>query len=241
MPEILLVNPRKRRKTRRKKSVAKKRRSAAQKAATRKMIAANKRRKNPVKRRRTRKTPVKRRASARRTPVRKRRRSGRRRSNPRLTMRSMQNQLMDAGTGAFGALGLDIIQGYLPIPAQFKVGLVGTGVKALLAIGMGVVASNFQMIRGATANKMVNGALTVVLHDEMKKLTQQFAPGLPMGEYLNDNNLGYAGSGYAAGVMSDDDPGMGSYLPELDVSMEQDGFGEYLTEPDYMENMAYSQ
>lgn len=226
----------------------KKRRSAAQKRATAKMIAANKRRKNPVKRKRARRKvsvrrkPARRRASRRRAPQR-RRRSTTRRRNPTLNMRTIQNQLMDAGTGAVGALGLDVIQGYLPIPANLKSGLIGTGVKALLAIGMGVVASNFKVIRGATANKMVNGALTVVLHDELKKQVQNFAPGIQMGEYLDDDGLGYYGSGYPAGVMDESYGGMGSYLPELDaddMGMEQEGLGLYESgDPVYMEDMSY--
>ena len=248
MPEILLVNPRKRKKARRKKTVAKKRRSAKQKAATRKLVAFNRRRKNPVARKRrratTRKKPVRRRRpSARRAPVRRRRRA-RGRNPQRITARNIQNQLMDAGTGAVGALGLDVIQGYLPIPANLKAGLVGTGVKALLAIGMGVVASNFKIIRGPVANKMVNGALTVVLHDELKKQVAVFAPGLQLGEYLNDNGMGYYGSGYPAGVMDESYGGMGSYLPELDtddMGMEQTGLGEYMDggESEYIENMHF--
>ena len=248
MPEILLVNPRKRRKTRRKKSVAKKRRTAAQKAATRKMIAANKRRrKNPVatvRRRKRKPAAAKRRPSRRRAPQRRAKRRARRRNPaPRLTMRNVQNQLMDAGTGALGALGLDIIQGYLPIPANMKTGLVGTSVKALLAIGMGIVASNTRMIKGPVANKMVNGALTVVLHDEFKKQLATFAPGIPLGEYLGNDELGYYGSGYTAGVMNDNYGGMGSYLPELDtddMGLEQEGLGLYESEANvYMEDMTY--
>lgn len=242
MAEILLVNPRKRKSTRRKKPVArKKRRTAAQRAATKKMIAANrrKRRGNPVKRKTTRRKPAARRAS----PVRRRRR---RRTgyggNPAFNMRSVQNQLMEAGTGAVGALGLDVIQGYLPIPANLKTGLVGTGVKALLAIGMGVVASKVKIVRGATANKMVNGALTVVLHDELKKQVANFAPGIQMGEYIGDDGMGYYGSGYPAGVMDEGYGGMGTYLPEIQdmsMGMEQDGLGLY--EPaEYMEDMSYS-
>ncbi len=248
MPEILLVNPRKRKTARRKKPVArKKRRTAAQKRATAKMIAANrkKRRKNTVVRKRRkpvvrRKKPVRRRAKRRAPTVRRRRRKG----NPRLSMRSVQNQLMEAGTGAVGALGLDVIQGYLPIPANLKAGIVGTGVKALLAIGMGIVASNVKIVRGATANKMVNGALTVVLHDELKKLTQQFAPGIQMGEYMGDDGLGYYGSGYPAGIMGEGYGGMGSYLPELDtddMGLEQEGLGLYESgnDSEYIEDMAY--
>lgn len=195
--------------------------------------------------RRTRKKPAARRTpSRRRSPVRRRRRSGGGRSrNPALNMRSIQNQLMEAGTGAVGALGLDVIQGYLPIPANLKVGLVGTGVKALLAIGMGVVASKVKIVRGATANKMVNGALTVVLHDELRKQVQNFAPGIQMGEYIGDDGLGYYGSGYPAGVMDESYGGMGTYLPEISdmsMGMEQDGLGEYIAEPEYMEDMAYT-
>lgn len=245
MAEIMLVNPRKRKTARRKKPMArKKRRTAKQKAATRKMIAANRRRGNPVKRKTTRRRKATvRKYSARRAPVRRRRRrrTGRR-GNPRLTMRSVQSQLMEAGTGAVGALGLDVIQGYLPIPENLKTGIVGTGVKALLAIGMGVVASQVKIVRGATANKMVNGALTVVLHDELKKQVQNFAPGIQMGEYLNDDGLGYYGSGYPAGVMGENYGGMGTYLPEisdLSMGMEQDGLGEYMQPDEYIENMTY--
>jgi hypothetical protein len=150
---------------------------------------------------------------------------------------------MDAGTGALGALGLDVVQGYLPIPANLKTGLIGTGVKALLAIGMGIVASNFKVIRGATANKMVNGALTVVLHDEFKKQLSTFAPGIQMGEYIGDNELGYYGSGLTAGVMNDSYGGMGSYLPELDtddMGMDAENLGLYESgDPVYMEDMSY--
>ena len=157
-------------------------------------------------------------------------------------MRSVQNQLMDAGTGAVGALGLDVIQGYLPIPENLKQGLVGTGVKALLAIGMGVLAQNVRIVRPATAAKMANGALTVVLHDELRKLVGNFAPGIPLGAYIGDDGLGYYGSGYPAGVMGEGYGGMGTYLPEIQdmsMGMEQDGLGAYETS-EYIEDMAYT-
>ena len=90
---------------------------------------------------------------------------------------------------------------------------------------------------------MVNGALTVVLHDEFKKQLSTFAPGIQMGEYIGDNELGYYGSGLTAGVMNDSYGGMGSYLPELDtddLGMEQEGLGLYESgDPVYMEDMSY--
>lgn len=203
MSEILLVNPRRRRRTRKK-------------------TTTRRRRRNPVAnpRRRRRKTVAKRRTT-------------RRRRNPRMTARSVQNQVMDGLQGAMGALALDITLGYLPLPANLKAGLVGTGVKALLAIGIGVVGSNLKVIKASTAKVWSNGALTVVLHDELKKQVQQFLPVIQMGEYL-DNNMGYYGSGYNPGPV---------YLPELtseNLMTDESGFGEYIGGAgDYIDDFSY--
>lgn len=203
MSEILLVNPRRRRRTRKKTTTRKRRRNP---------VAAN-----PKRRRKRRKTTV----------------SRRRRRNPRMTARSVQNQVMDGLQGAMGALALDITLGYLPIPANLKSGLVGTGVKALLAIGIGVVGSNLKVIKSSTAKVWSNGALTVVLHDELKKQVQAFLPVIQMGEYL-DSNMGYYGSGYNPGPV---------YLPELsseNLMTDESGFGEYIgSAGDYIDDFAY--
>ncbi len=187
---------------------------------------------NPRRRKRRKKSTVKRRKTRARNPKRRRRArkttySRRRRRNPaRMTARGVQNQVMDGLQGAFGALALDVTLGYLPLPANLKAGLVGTGVKALLAIGIGVLGSNLKVIRPATAKVWSNGALTVVLHDELKKQVANFMPNIPMGEYLNTNDyaMGYYGSGYNPN---------GMYLPDLsqdDMGFDMTGMGEYLNE-----------
>lgn len=181
-----------------------------------------------------RKKVTRRRATARRSPARRRR--VRRRSNPALTMRSVQSQLMEAGTGAVGALGLGVIQGYLPIPANLKGGIVGTGVKALLAIGMGVVAQKTKIVKPATAAKLANGALTVVLYDELKGLVANYAPGIQMAEYL-DPGMGYYGSGLTAGQIVDDPDALGLLTPSLEtdsLTTQEDGFGEYIDDLSYV-------
>ena len=188
-------------------------------------------------RRRRRKTTVrrKRRVTRRKNPVRrrravsKRRVTRRRRRNPRITMRTIQGDVMEALQGATGALALDVTLGYLPIPANLKAGIMGTGVKALLAIGMGAVLGNFKIVRASTAKAFSNGALTVVLHDELKKQFANFMPNIPMGEYL-DENMGYYGSGYNPGAM---------YLPDLEadtMGFEQSGMGEYMEAGSYMDD-----
>ena len=197
---------------------------------------------NPRRRkRRTTKRRVKRRKTRARNPVRRRRRKTtvrrRRRRNPaaRLTMRSIQGDVMEAFQGATGALALDITLGYLPLPANLKVGFVGTGVKALLAIGLGVVGQNMKLVRPATAKAFANGALTVVLHDELKKQFANFMPNIPMGEYLDANDLGYYGSGYNPS---------GMYLPNLvddDMGFDDSGMSEYLGTDNYMDEFDLNQ
>ena len=189
-------------------------------------------------RRRRRKTTVrrKRRVTRRKNPVRrrrtvsKRRVTRRRRRNPRITMRTIQGDVMEAFQGATGALALDVTLGYLPIPANLKAGIMGTGVKALLAIGMGAVLGNFKIVRASTAKAFSNGALTVVLHDELKKQVANFLPNIAMGEYLDENAMGYYGSGYNPGQM---------YLPDLEsdtMGFEQSGMGEYMDAGSYMDD-----
>ena len=206
MSEILLVNPRRRR--RRKTTVRRKTRA---------------RRRNPVKRRRS---PVRR----RKTSVRRRRRR-----NPAFNVRSIQGQVMTALQGATGALALDVTLGYLPIPANLKAGFVGTGVKALLAIGIGVVGQQTKIVSNQTAAKLSNGALTVVLHDELKKQLANFMPNIQMGEYLDANDLGYYGSGFNPNST-------GMFLPDLsddDMGFATEGMGEYLDPFDINQDNSY--
>ena len=194
---------------------------------------------NPRRRRRRKKTTArKRRRNPTANPRRRRRRTyatkRRRRRNPRMTGRAIQNQVVDAFQGASGALALDVTLGYLPIPANLKAGIVGTGVKALLAIGIGVLGQNLKVVKASTAAKLSNGALTVVLHDELKKQVQNFLPNVAMGEYLDygNNELGYYGSGYNPGPV---------YLPELSaegVMTDESGFGEYLGQ-EYIDDFGY--
>lgn len=189
---------------------------------------------NPRRRRRRKKTTTrKRRRNPVANPRRRRRRkttARRRRRNParRVTMMTVQRDVMEALQGATGALALDITLGYLPIPANLKVGFVGTAVKALAAIGLGIVGQNMRVVRPATAKAWANGALTVVLHDELKKQLAIFAPNIPLGEYLGyeNDNLGYYGSGYNPGPM---------YLPDLQdetMGFEQSGMSEYMDDFD---------
>lgn len=219
MSEILLVNPRRRRRTT-KRRTARRKTNPRRKRSTRKRSRA--RRRNP--------------GYALPNPRRRTRRASRRRSNPapRLTARSVQSNVMAALPGAFGALGLDVMLGYIPLPAVLKTGFAAYITKAVGAIGLGMVANMSGMVRGATAAKMTEGALTVMFHGMLRQGMAQFAPAVPMGMYIpGSTGMGYYGAGWNPDVPfnTGGDGSMG-YLPELSAadSLTPDylgGFGAY--------------
>lgn len=207
MAGILLVNPRRRKRRKmsalQRKYFGKKRRRRARASAPRR-----RRRRNPV---------------AALNPRRRRRRSysvarrSRRRRNP--TVRGFVNQLQpmvkNGIVGAAGALGLDVLLGFLQpkLPAQLQSGYGLTAAKVLGAIGVGMIA-NIAGLRGR-GNALALGAMTVVLHDELKKLAQAQFPGLALGEYVSfAPEVGYDNTGllphspvgeYVGEYMSDTD------------------------------------
>ncbi len=199
MAEILLVNPRRRRG----------RRTAAQKRATRKMIAANRGRKRRRPRRRNPIGPYAKRTTRRRRPSglgyyvsnpRRRRRPVRARSRRRYrrnpTMRGMINQLViPAAQAGGGALLLDVLWGFVPIPAEIKTGPMRHVAKGLGAIVLGNLVG---MMGGKRmGDTMALGALTVTFHAAFREMTAQFMPQINLGYYSPgatagfDSQLGY--------------------------------------------------
>lgn len=186
---------------------------------------------NPRKRKKRRKVTAKR----RKNPVRRRRTFAKkrrvRRRNPN-GLGNIQSIFMPAFLGAGGALALDITLGYIPIPLNLKTGIAGYATKAIGAIGLGMLLQNFKLVKHKTAVDMTTGALTVMLHGALKEQVQLMLPNVPMGEYLSN----WVGSGYPAGVESDDmigAGGMGAYLPDLssdDIGIDSVGLGEYIND-----------
>lgn len=182
--EILLVNPRRRRKAAaRKAAPARRRRPAARRAA-------------PKRRRAVRRNPV-----ARVTRRRKVKRN--------LIPRGIGPQIQTAFGGALGGLGLSVALGVLPIPANFKAGMFGYATKGALAFVIGMLAKNF--VRASTAQRLTEGALTVVMYEALRDTTAQFVPQIPLGMYMEGPALGYYGSGWNPAA----DDGMGMYLPNF--------------------------
>jgi hypothetical protein len=105
--------------------------------------------------------------------------------------------------GAGGALVLDVAWGYLPIPLTLKTGVLRHVAKGAGALALGYLAN--MVTTKSTADQMVRGAMTVVVHGAMREAAQQFMPNVPL------DGLGYYSAGMPAGVGAYVD-GMGAYV-----------------------------
>lgn len=180
----------------------KQRRSAAQKAASKRNIkkAQSARRRGTTKRRR-RRNQVK---TTTRQPYRY---EGlyQRRSNPRrYTMKGViDNQVIPALVGGTGAVVNDLVVNFLPfIPPEWRTGWMRHITKAAGALAISFLGNMFLDKR--TADQLGAGAMTVVGYNVVRDMAAQFAPNIPLGEYLTPvgeyldpalAGLGYYGAG----------------------------------------------
>lgn len=202
MAELMLVNPRKRRKAR----------SPAQKRATARLVSRNrKRRKNPAPRRavaRRSVSAVKRRSPARRVVAAARKRRYRRNPSGRGIVNTA---LIPAAVAATGALSLDVLWNFLPLPEALKTGPLRHVAKGAGAIGLGWLAG--KVVNKKVAGQLATGALTVVTYNAMREMMARFMPNV---------NMGYYSAGMNAGVGAYVDNGLGAYV---------NGVGAYIGGP----------
>jgi hypothetical protein len=222
MPEMLLVNPRRKRR-RARKMTAEQRRYFGKGHGR-----ITRARRNPKRRRRHAalavSTPVRR--SHRRRSIRKARRhisrnvASFRGFSPR---GFLTNSLMPAAIGAGGALGVDLALGYFGsyLPATLQTGLPNAAVKLAGAIGIGMLA-------GAVAGKRVGeqamaGAIVVTLYSVIKSQLISVMPALPLH--------GYSGIGWVSPAMQIGN--VGSYVgSDRAYGMPHVGMSEYVGEKD---------
>jgi hypothetical protein len=90
------------------------------------------------------------------------------------------NALVPAAVGAAGALGVDLLWGYLPIPASFKTGPLAPVARIVGAVGVGMAAG---MIGGKKfGREAMVGALTVTVTDLGKGFLKSHT-SLPLSYY----------------------------------------------------------
>lgn len=194
MPQVLLVgNPARRKHKAKRRSAA----SPAQKRARAK-FAAMARSGAFHKHRKTRSNPVKYRPARRRAAAKPHhRRHTRRNPISGASMRSITGKLRVAAFSAAGALGVDVLYGfvgsYLPATMQTPKDAAGaTNYAYYLGKGAGAIALGLALrkVMGAVkADHMVQGSLIVTLHDLMKDFVATNVTSVPLGMYPRAQGL----------------------------------------------------
>lgn len=205
MAELMLINPRKRRR-----KVTAKRRGKRRKMSALQRKYFGKRKFNPravtmakksSKRRRRYSVTAKKSRRYRRNPA---------RGIGKFNIQSFsRNTLMPSAIGAAGALGLDVLIGFLPLPPALKTGPMRGVVRVVGAVALGIVAG--MVVKKETATNIAAGAITVTLYDLLKGAVQTAMPNLQLGEtdiFEEYPSLAYAGAGQTVGNTDD----MGMYV-----------------------------
>lgn len=135
-----------------------------------------------------------------------------------------KNTLMPSAVGAAGALGLDVLIGFLPLPPALKTGPFRSVVRVVGAIGLGMVAA--MVVKKSTAEQIAAGAITVTLYDTLKGVVRQAMPTLQLGEtdiFEEYPSLAYAGAGQTVDGMGvyDSPDEMGMYVGDTSNIDEQ--------------------
>lgn len=149
--------------------------------------------------------------------ARKRRSVGRYRRNP-VSNRAgkgifnIGRLLIPAATVGAAAVLVEIGMGYLSLPLALKTGPARHVAKAALSIGAGLLISKFVSRRWGEAIAL--GGVTISVHDMLKELIVQNAPGVAFGAAsYPDNGFGYINAGPTYGEYVDSQPtGYGEYV-----------------------------
>lgn len=144
------------------------------------------------KRRRSRNARRSRRAHSKRRRIANPRRGGRfvarrsRRRNPRglaiPSFRGVTAAIIPAGTGAVGAIGLDVLLAYVPLPDMLRAGWGRIAIRIAGAIGLGFLAR--PLVGTRNAQLFSAGALTVIAYDVLRTFA---------GQTIGDKVKGLAG------------------------------------------------
>ena len=148
---------------------------------------------NPRKRR---KSPKRKTVARRKSPTKRRRKNPiaksparRRRRNP-VAGTKVMDQIINAATGAAGALAVDVAMARLPIPANLiATPMMRSASQGAVSLAIGMLVSNFGKKR-KLGRQLAEGGLTVALHG-MGKATIGPAIGL---SGIDDSLLGYEDS-----------------------------------------------
>lgn len=124
----------------------------------------------------------------------------------------IKGTFMPAAVGAAGALGLDMLLGFMPLPAAMKTPMMRPVIRIVGAVGIGMLA-------GMVTNKRIGeqvgaGALTVVLYDTLKGFVQTQFPTVNLSGMEEYPSMEYLTSAPQVDGYVDEIPGMTSDMGE---------------------------
>lgn len=223
MPSLFVINPSPRKGAKKGKTMARKRRrTSVRRRRTTTRVATFAR--NPIRRRR-RRTSVR---SFARNPIRRRRRVSvkRYRRNPSARrmmggVGKLSSMVMPAVAIGAGAVGAEVLMGYLPLPAQLKTGVMRHVTKGGVGIVGGIILG--KVFKQPKLGKFfAAGAIAIATHDAIKEALAARMPSLKfgggMGAYLPRSAV--TGSlGYYSPAGTVDYSAMGEYVAPFSSSL----------------------
>lgn len=108
------------------------------------------------------------------------------RRNPKaVKLRTLQDEILIPGAAmAAGAVGVDLIYGALPVPANLKTGIAGTATKAAVAIAAGMLSAS--VLGKKLGASVALGGVVTLIYSMLKPQLQAMFPQLPLGAYLSE-------------------------------------------------------
>lgn len=153
------------------------------------------------------------------------RRSRRRVANP-FSVRGLTSSVMPALIGAGGAIGLDVLMAYLPLPAQLQSGWMNTLARGAGALALGYAAG--KVAGKSIGQEVAAGGLIVVAYSALKgALAPTLGTSIKGLSGLADfGDYAPAYSGQSGAMVGQ---GMGAYMqPRMGAYMNQGRIGAYM-------------
>jgi hypothetical protein len=120
-------------------------------------------------------------------PVRRHRRTHRVRRmrfrrNPIGTGLSLRTMLIPAVGIGIGAVGSEVVMGYLPLPASLKTGVMRHVTKGVVSVAAGIVLARFLKMK-RLGEAFALGGIAIAAHDAVKEFIVARAPNVQFGDY----------------------------------------------------------
>lgn len=113
--------------------------------------------------------------------------------------------IMPAAAIGLGAIGSELAMGYLPIPANFKTGIMRHLTKGAVSLAAGAALAQF--VNRKVGESFALGGLTIAFHDAFKDAIIQFMPTAQFG------GMGYYSPGSTVNMRRMNFDGMDAFLP----------------------------